>query len=467
MDRISSGNPSLDQILDGGLPANAITLLMGLPGTGKTMLAQQFVFQGATTERPALYLATASEPFEKIVRYGQELAFFDPSAVGSKIFYEDLARILSTGGLDGVLTRIVELLHTRRPAFLVIDSFKALSAFADTEAYRRFVSDLAGHLTAARTNTFWVGEWALEEQSRAPEFAIADSIIALDTEWVGLRQSRSLLVLKLRGSGFRSGRHAYRLSRDGFHAFPRLADVADESGYELSSERLSTGLPELDHMLEGGFLAGSTTLVAGPSGSGKTMLGLHFLSAGAARGEPVLLATFQENATQIHRALAGFAGEAEIQVMYRSPIDVYIDEWVFDLSEAIRRTGSSRVVVDSLSDLRVGAADEVRLSEHVYSLSQRCSRSGVTLMYTLETLDLSGAAPIASTAISHLSDNLILLRYVSEHGRTGRRLSVLKTRATHHDPGVRSFEIGSAGIVVDSAAAETARLFDTAATGLP
>ena len=81
-ERLSSGHPRLDGVLGGGLPANAINMLIGLPGTGKTILAQQFVFANATPERPVLYLATVSEPFDKILRYGQTLRFFDPEASG-------------------------------------------------------------------------------------------------------------------------------------------------------------------------------------------------------------------------------------------------------------------------------------------------------------------------------------------------------------------------------------------------
>jgi circadian clock protein KaiC len=85
-ERLSSGHPRLDGVLRGGLPANAINMLIGLPGTGKTILAQQFVFTNATPERPALYLTTVSEPFDKVLHYGQTLSFFDPEAIGHSVF---------------------------------------------------------------------------------------------------------------------------------------------------------------------------------------------------------------------------------------------------------------------------------------------------------------------------------------------------------------------------------------------
>ena len=78
MDRLSSGNTRLDEVLGGGLVLDAITLVVGAPGTGKTILAEQCLFANATPERPGLYLSTVSEPFDKLLRYGQSLEFFDP-----------------------------------------------------------------------------------------------------------------------------------------------------------------------------------------------------------------------------------------------------------------------------------------------------------------------------------------------------------------------------------------------------
>ncbi len=111
--RLTSGNERLDDILAGGFPAHAINLVAGPPGSGKTILAQQYVFHNATVERPAVYLTTVSEPLEKVLRYGQTMAFFDAGAVGRAVFYEDLGELLSTKGLGGVLERI----EGRVPAF--------------------------------------------------------------------------------------------------------------------------------------------------------------------------------------------------------------------------------------------------------------------------------------------------------------------------------------------------------------
>src|SRR5512132_4666083 len=104
--RIGSGNPRLDTILGGGFPAHGINLVVGPPGSGKTVLAQQYVFHHATPERPAMYLTTVSEPLEKVLRYGQTLAFFDASLVGRAVIYEDLGTLLGTEGLSGMVERV-------------------------------------------------------------------------------------------------------------------------------------------------------------------------------------------------------------------------------------------------------------------------------------------------------------------------------------------------------------------------
>ena len=128
-DRLSSGLPQLDALLGGGLPANALTLVAGEPGTGKTILAQHFVFHNATPERPALYCTTVSESLDKLLRYGQTLNFFDVATVGSSVFFEDLGAVATQPhGLAAVLERLDLLLQARPPAIVVIDSFKALHA---------------------------------------------------------------------------------------------------------------------------------------------------------------------------------------------------------------------------------------------------------------------------------------------------------------------------------------------------
>ena len=131
-DRLLSGHEPLDAVLGGGLPVNAISIIMGLPGTGKTIIAQQYAFQNGRPDRPAVYFSTVSEPLEKIVRFGQGLDFFDRAAIGRSVWYEDLGATVSNDGLGGVARQIATVLKERHPGLIVIDSFKALHAFSDS-----------------------------------------------------------------------------------------------------------------------------------------------------------------------------------------------------------------------------------------------------------------------------------------------------------------------------------------------
>src|SRR5262249_17920156 len=149
------------------------------------------------------------------------------------------------------------------------------------------------------------GEYEAGDVATSPEFAVADAILELTAGPNGQRELRSLHVRKLRGSGFLSGQHGYRVTKQGLRLFPRLADIPMPEGYLLGGDRITFGIPALDAMFGGGLWPGSCTMIAGPSGSGKTIMGLHFAYSGAEAGEHAVIATLQENPTQLARMLGG------------------------------------------------------------------------------------------------------------------------------------------------------------------
>jgi circadian clock protein KaiC len=453
--RISTGAARLDFILGGGLPRNAINLLIGAPGSGKTILAQQCVYANADPRRPAVYLSTVSEPTEKILRFGQTLKFFDTGAVGTRVFYEDLGGLLGDHGLPGILDRIRAIIQERQPGLMVIDSFKALRPYAaETGEFRQFLHGLAGMVSAVPVTSIWVGEYDANERVTAPEFAVADAIVGLGSTEYSERSSRSLQVYKLRGGTFQSGEHAYRISADGIAAFPRLADPATHSraGYLLGTERMTSGVAALDDMLADGYWPGASTLVAGPTGAGKTLIGLHFVFAGARQDQPGVIATLQEDPTQLDRIVRRFGwslADDHITLLYRSPVDLYIDEWVYELLDTVEQVGAQRVLIDGLGDLQAASPDPQRFREYVYSLLHRFSREGVSTIMTYEIAELARASRLSEYGASHLADNVVLLQYRGlEEDAVRRTLTVLKTRASSHDPRVREFDITSNGIVL-------------------
>jgi circadian clock protein KaiC len=450
--RLSSGSARLDRVLGGGLPLHGINMLIGPPGSGKTILAQQYVFHNATTERPALYLSTATEPLEKILRYGQSLEFFDKSAIGSRVFYDDLGRALNEGGLTAVLDQLTSLLREHRPGLLVIDSFRVLRAYAsDAAETRRFLHSLAGQLSVMPVDSFWIGEYDLQQAADAPECAVADSIISLRVERNAEQEPRYIQIVKLRGSGFISGHHAYRLSSQGFDVYPRMADPISVEPYDLVLDRSSSGVALLDEMLSDGFWRGSSTLVAGPSGSGKTLLSLHFAFARTAPGQRCIFATFQENPVQLERVLRGYSwslADERIELMYRPPVDLLLDEWVYDLLALLERTSADRIVIDSLGDLQAVCRDPLRFREYIYSLLQRCAARNVSVMMTKEVPELFGFNRISEDGISHLSDNVVLLQFLRGESELKHAITVVKSRGSRHEPSIRQFDITADGFTL-------------------
>jgi circadian clock protein KaiC len=452
MERLSTGNVRLDEVLRGGLMMDAITLVVGAPGTGKTIMAEQCLFTNATAERPGLYLSTVSEPFDKLLRYGKSLEFFDTAQVGRSVFYDDLGDAVHHDGLPAVLERLDALIRQHRPGIVVIDSFKALRAFAADDAeFRRFLHDLAGRLTALAVSSLWVGEYEPAEATESPEFAVADAVIGLETRRFEERSVRYLSVRKLRGSDFLSGDHVYRITANGLAVFPRLADLRGTAAYPANGDRVSTGIAALDDTLEDGYWSGSTTLIAGPSGAGKSLMGLHFVYAGAARGEPGLFMTLQENRSQLARVIGRFGWSIEdpnVTVMDRSPVDLYVDELVYELLDQIGETGARRLVIDSLNDLTVATPDPRRLRELLYSLVQRCARLGVSLMFTYETMELFRTTRLSELGMSHIADNVVLLQHVQDGSQMRRALSVLKSRGSMNPTVISEFNISSNGITL-------------------
>lgn len=451
--RISTGNSQADRILGGGFPVNSINIVMGEPGTGKTLFAQQLVFHNAGPDRPILYLTTLSEPLAKVVKYLQRCTFFDETLLGSRIVYDEVGTELAQDGVGALVPKVRERIMSLGPKLIVIDSFKALHDISPSLAeMRRVTHELAGLLSAYDTTAFLVGEYSEAQVAECPEFVVADGIVELLRHSTGLRDDRFLRVRKLRGSSYREGMHALRLGNGGVEVFRRLISPQEPPSYDISGERVPTGVEGLDRMLDGGVFRGTTTLLGGPTGSGKTTIALHFMLNGVRQGEPCLYLHLEENPTQLARQIRAFGGDPDdpaIHLLYESPVELQIDSLVDSLFRGIRRHGVRRVVIDALGDLVTAANDARRLHDYLYALSQHFAASGVTALLLFETArpGLTGEYHIEAP-FSHLSDNILVLEVQMERDTTRRTIRVIKTRGSAHDARSRVVEISADGVKV-------------------
>ena len=454
-DRIPTGCVGLDEILNGGIPANTITVLMGAPGTGKTIMAEGLAFSNATEARPALYLTTLSEPLEKFIFHGQRYSFFDPEKVGKSVIYEDLGMMVRETGIEKLAEVVGDLIMKYKPAFLFIDSFKSLNELIQSTLERRTVIyDLATVLTAYQCTTFLIGEYSDAMTTDLPEFAIADVVLNMMKYSTNVREQRFLRVEKLRGSNSTPGMHAFSINDQGIRMYPRLLSPTAAPTYEPKVERVNSGIGGLDEMIDQGFWRGSTTMVAGPSGSGKTIMALSFIREGALRGEPGLYVGFQENPSQMARIMLNLGWSAtelleggNFELMYRSPVEMQLDSVAAEVFQRVRAGQAKRVVIDALGDLERCSMDRQRFADFIYALTQWFAVENVTCLMTTELRELFEVGHISDQEISNMSDNLVLLGFTRGE-EMKRTIRIIKTRGSTHDNRQHFLEINDKGAVV-------------------
>ncbi|MCA2214170.1 ATPase domain-containing protein [Jidongwangia harbinensis] len=457
MNRLGTGIPGLDVVLNGGLEPGSVTVLAGAPGTGKTILAQQMCFANATAERRAAYYTTLSEPHSKLVRHLTSFTFFAPEVLGSQVEYlhlGDLIRDDQPGGMCALVDEITRKALDEQPGVMVIDSAKALRDFTGERELRMAFYDLTSRLAHTDTALVLVGEYTPAEMAAGVEFSLADAIVHLAYEPREPIDRRWLRVVKMRGTHHLEGKHTFRIGPDGFEVFPRIETV-DAGVAAPITGRISSGIPGLDELMAGGIGAGEATVVLGPSGVGKTICGLRFITQGVIQGERCLYVTFQDTGDQLVKMAAAFGWDlltasekAQLVVLHVPLGELDLDLLAARIRETLAAGRIHRVVIDSLAEMVFAARESDRFPAYARSLTGLIRAAGATLLITSETTTL-GPSPEPIGGVAVLFHNVILLRYIELDSTTGRALNVVKMRNSDHSKDVHCFTIDVGGLSVD------------------
>ena len=458
--KLPTGVPGLDEILGGGMPEYSFNIIAGGPGCGKTTLVHQFIFENASPERPALFFTVLGEPAVKMLRYQQQYAFFDPSKLDASIRFTNLSHLVLEKDLDAVLEEIVKQVEAVNAGIVVVDSFRTVAREARVTAgeaeLQSFIQRLALQLTTWQVTSFLVGEYSESELRDNPVFTVADGLIWLYQSIERNSIVRKMQVVKLRGQYSVPGMHTFRITDAGLQSFPRTFGLARDPGLTKGERRISTGLRAIDELIGGGIPEGDNMLLAGPSGSGKSMLATQFIAEGLRQGEPGVIAIFEElpgqyvrRAAKVGLDLEGPQKDGLLKIIYIRPLDLSVDETVYELIDAVRQIDAKRVVLDSLVGFEMALAPDFRheFRESLYRMIGALTRLGVTILSTVEVQESFTDLGLSNFAISFLADDIIRLRYVSIQGQLRKMLLVVKMRGSaqrravgvqHHREGRRA-----------------------------
>ena len=460
--RLTTGVPGLDTVLGGGLPEYSFTMIAGDPGTGKTTLAHQILFNLATPEGPALYFSVMGESILKMLRYQQQMAYFDPAKVGNTIQFVSLSDALLNQDLEQVLTDIVQRVEASSPSLVVFDSFHNIYHVAARREnggldIQGFLQRLAIHLTSWQATTFLLGTYRQEELNSNAVFTQADAILWLSQIADHNSVVRKMQVIKVRGQEFMPGLHTVHLDQAGVQVFPRINVDWEKSSRVLGQGRASTGVLGLDDLVGGGIPKGDAVLLSGSTGTGKSVLATQFIAEGVRCGEPGVIVVFEEHPQEyIRRAeslgmdLKDMESRGDISVIYLRPLDLSPDETFAAIRKEVARVGAQRVVIDSISGFELALAPNFRedFRESLYRLVGTLTGIGVTVLMTMEIEQSIDELRFSPYLISFLSEDLILLRHVQIGGQLRKSLAVVKMRNSNHNKDLWLYDITEQGIVI-------------------
>jgi circadian clock protein KaiC len=305
-----------------------------------------------------------------------------------------------------------------------------------------------------QATTFLIGEYTQADVEANPIITVADGMLALSHNLDEDSVVRKIRVIKMRGQAHMAGSHTMRISGDGIRVYPRVLPPISGAYRTLERDpcRIPTGVPGLDELLHGGLPQGHTMLVSGPTGVGKTILGTRFLQAGAAQGEKGVAVYFEKHTARLrNNELIELVQNGQVTVLDSLSLSLSVDELLDELLETIERTGATRVVIDSLSEIELYLApefrDDLRLS--VFRTLATLARRGVTTMVAVGFEDNRPDMRFSMDNLCFLADAVVAMRFAEVDGRLCKFMTVVKVRGVDHSNELRAYRITDSGIEVE------------------
>ncbi|MEO5822761.1 MAG: circadian clock protein KaiC [Vicinamibacteraceae bacterium] len=451
----STGIQGFDEITDGGLPRARTTLVMGGPGSGKTVFALQTLVNGAREAKEAGILVAFEESTAQIVANAAPFGWNLPALIGKKLFFLDARlspEVVRSGDFDliGMLTLLESKATAMRATRIVFDGIDVLLTLLDDPAAERReiyrIRDWLARTGLAGIITQKVGG-SEPDRYTFLEFMV-DCVVVLKHQVQEGSAFRNLRVMKYRGSGFMGDEFPISLTTEGMRLTNR---GPTELKYAVTDERISTGLPRLDHMLGGGFHRGSNVLISGAPGTAKSTLSGLYAAAACKRGERTLYISFDEGSAQIVRNLrsvnihlAPYLKSGVLTMYSTRTRGPNVEDQFSALRTRVRECRPRCLVIDPLSALSTKLT-HLASADAAQQFLDFLKVEGVTVVNT-SLMDGISTDEATATGISTIADTWIHLSYVVHDGERNRALTIVKSRGTGHSNQVRELKLSDEGV---------------------